>query len=273
MRVMAGKKEGMSDEDWRRVLTQGETGARVYRRAIRNLPSNPRCKMCLSPFAGVGGYLGRLTGNGPSRKNPAFCRGCFEAAPIGGAEAEIGVLFADVRGYTSLAEKRAPHDVAALMNRFYDEAANVLSHHDAVIDKLVGDEVMALFIPGFAGPDYVRNMLGAAERLLRSVGFGTGSEPWLMLGIGLDAGVAYVGNVGSGEVKDFTALGDVVNTAARLQSQAKSGQILMSQRVYDSAMDRFPDAPAIQLDLKGKSEPVLARVIDIAHPQGEAREP
>jgi adenylate cyclase len=104
----------MSDEDWRRVLTEGETGARLYRRLIRKLPANPRCKMCLSPFAGVGGYLGRLGGNGPSRKNPAFCRGCFEADPIGGAEVDVGILFADVRGYTRLAESRAPNEVAHL---------------------------------------------------------------------------------------------------------------------------------------------------------------
>jgi adenylate cyclase len=79
------------------------------------------------------------------------------------------------------------------------------------------------------------------------------------------AGVAYVGNVGSGEVKDFTALGDAVNIAARLQTHAESGQIVMSEWVYESHPDRHAEAPLVQLDLKGKAAPVRARIIDLAN--------
>jgi adenylate cyclase len=206
----------------------------------------------------------RLRGNGPSRKNPAFCRGCFEAAPIGGAEADIGILFADVRGYTRLSEERGPAATAELMNRFYEMATDVLTHQDAVIDKLVGDQVMALFIPGFAGPEYIQSMVAAAEGLLAGVGYGAEAGPWLSLGVGLDAGIAYVGNVGSGDVKDFTALGDVVNTAARLQAQAQPGQIVMSERVYAVCADRYHDAAPMTVELKGKSEPVPVRIVEPA---------
>jgi adenylate cyclase len=258
--------KGMSDSDWYRFLTEGEDDHRKFRSIIRKVPSSPRCKMCYIPFGGLGGRFNRLRGNGPSRKNPGYCRGCFEAAPLGGAEVDVGILFADVRGYTAMSEAKGPTAIAKLMNTFYEMATDVLTEQDAIIDKLVGDEVMALFVSGFAGSGYIGKMVQAAEGLLRAVGYG--EAPWLSLGVGLDAGISYVGNVGSGEVKDFTALGDPVNTAARLQSQAEPGQIIMSERVYESASERYPDAPVVQLDLKGKSEHVSARVIAVANPEG-----
>jgi adenylate cyclase len=226
------------------------------RRFNRAIPSAPRCKLCRRPFGGIGRML---PGGGfsPSRKNPNFCQSCFEQAPIGCRELEIGVLFADVRGYTALSESRPTADVTQLMNRFYALATDVLMRHDAVIDKLIGDEVMALFIPSWT-PGAASHMLQAAEDLLNGVGFGSAEEPWLPLGIGVDYGLASVGNVGSGEVKDFTAIGDVVNTAARLQASAEPGQLVMSERAYGLAGERWPDATALQLELKGKAEPVRA---------------
>ena len=176
----------------------------------------------------------------------------------------MGILFADVRGYTALAEKEAPEEIARLLNRFYAVATNQLASRDALIDKLVGDEVMALFLTGLTGPGCFRKMASAAEGLLRGVGHGSSEGPWLPLGIGMDFGIAYVGNVGAGEVKDFTALGDVVNTAARLQAEAKAGQIVISERVYREVAERYPDVPRVELQLKGKSEPVAARVVEIA---------
>ena len=176
----------------------------------------------------------------------------------------MGILFADVRGYTALAEKEAPEEIARLLNRFYAVATNQLASRDALIDKLVGDEVMALFLTGLTGPGCFRKMASAAEGLLRGVGHGSSEGPWLPLGIGMDFGLAFVGNVGAGEVKDWTALGDVVNTAARLQAEAKAGQIVMSERVYREVAERYPDVPCVELQLKGKSEPVAARVVEIA---------
>lgn len=174
------------------------------------------------------------------------------------------MLFADMRGYTPFAETRPPEEVARLLNRFYDVAISVLCKHDALIDKLVGDEVMAIFLTGLTGRGCCKKMAAAAEGLLRGVGYGSREEAWLPLGIGLDFGLAFVGTVGSGEVKDFTALGDVVNTAARLQSEAKPGQMVISERVYREVAERYPDAQSVQLQLKGKSEPVAAHVVEFA---------
>jgi adenylate cyclase len=178
-------------------------------------------------------------------------------------EIELGILFADVRGYTTLAEGKPPEEVARLLNRFYALATEEISRRDGVIDKMVGDEVMALFLTGWTGPDYMERMVSTGEALLRGVGHGSREGPWLPLGVGVDFGLAFVGNIGAGEVKDFTALGDVVNTAARLQGEAQAGQLVMSERVYQAVSGRYPSARRVELQLKGKSQPVTAHVVEI----------
>jgi len=201
--------------------------------------------------------MGRM-GFAPSRKNPRLCSKCFEKAPMGGVEMDVGILFADVRGFTSLAEGKAPDAVAELLNRFYATAVDVLCEH-AIIDKLVGDEVMALYLPRVFPGVPAQNMVADAHELLAASGYRE-RRPWVELGIGLDFGSAYVGNVGSGGVKDFTAIGDVVNTAARLQAAAASGEVVMSRRVYDRAGGEAGGAEARELELKGKSRPEVAMV-------------
>jgi adenylate cyclase len=153
-------------------------------------------------------------------------------------------------------------EVAELLNRFYAAATGVLTR-SAILDKLVGDEVMALYVPAFVGEGWEDELVRDAGELLAAVGYADGEEPWLSLGVGIDYGRAFVGNVGSGEVKDFTALGDVVNTAARLQSAAQAGQVVMSERLYGRLADP-PPARSVTLELKGKQEPEPARVVDRA---------
>jgi adenylate cyclase len=134
----------------------------------RRLPSSPRCKVCLLPFGG----LGRVAGFKPSRKNPNHCRACFEAAPLGGHDMEVGVLFADIRGFTSWCENQPPAVVARTLNRFYATASAVLTRGDGLIDKLVGDQVMALFLTAFQsfGDRTCEVMFDAARELLLRCG-------------------------------------------------------------------------------------------------------
>jgi adenylate cyclase len=229
---------------------------RLVLRLMRSLPHDPRCAICQAPYAGFGARLVGRFGFYPSRKNPRLCAQCFEKAPMGGVEMEVGILFVDVRGFTSLAEGRAPDEMAALLNRFYAGAVDVLCRH-AIIDKLVGDEVMALYLPNVFPGEPARHMVADSRALLTTAGYGEG-EPWIEIGVGLDFGTAFVGNVGAGDVKDFTAIGDVVNTAARLQAVAASGETVMSRRVHDHAGDLAAGAERRRLDLKGKSEPEVA---------------
>jgi adenylate cyclase len=230
------------------------------RRFLRVVPRPPRCKLCNVPFAGPGKVF-KLAGFGQSRKNPNMCTGCFERAPVGGSEMEIGVLFADVRGFTALAESASPEEVADLLAPFYRAARGALLRHDGVIDKLVGDEVMALFIPLLMGREALEPMVAAGIELLERVG-----DSALGVGVGADFGTAFVGNVGEEDVKDFTALGDVVNTAARLQGEAGAGQLVLSKRVYDGVRARFPGAAEAELELKGKTGAVPAYVLEVGAP-------
>lgn len=227
------------------------------RRIYRWLPSDPRCRLCRVPFGGVG----KLLGITPSRKNPEFCTDCIEAAPLGAHEREVGVLFADIRGFTAWSEKRSAAEVADALTRFYALASRVLTRDDALVE-FVGDQVMALYLPEFRslGPRTSAVMISAAERLLGEI---DRQEPQdaLPVGVGMHIGVASVGNVGKGKTKDFTAVGDVVNTAARLQSAALAGQIVVSDEIYARAADHRPEAEAVSLTLKGKSEAVRAHVI------------
>lgn len=181
---------------------------------------------------------------------------------MGGVEMEVGILFADVRGFTSLAERTPSDEVARLLNRFYAAASGVLTR-SALIDKFVGDEVMALYLPQLLGAHWEDELIRDANDLLAAVGYGTSQGPWLQLGVGLDIGRAYVGNVGAGAVKDFTAVGDVVNTAARLQSAAAGGQIVLSERLFRRLVDQPANAIASTLGLKGKQDAEPARVIDV----------
>ncbi len=123
----------------------------------------------------------------------------------------------------------------------------------AIIDKMIGDEVMAFFVPASKFP-LQSTAVEVAEKILAGVGFGSGSEPWLPVGIGINHGEAYVGKVGTGDVNDFTALGDTVNTAARLQSEASAGQIVVSESVYSEISSKYPGVPVQNVDLRGREE-------------------
>jgi len=249
------------EERWRRH----RRSLRWLRRVMRRLPTDPRCKICYAPFAGFGKRLVRPLGHRQSRKNPRLCSVCFEDAPDGGMEMDGGILFADVRGYTALSETMPPGELALQLNRFYKVATDALIAHDGVIDKLVGDEVMGIFLPPIVDGDARLQMVGAADDLLRGLGYETENGPWLPVGVGLDFGRVFAGNVGTGsEVRDFTALGNAVNTAARLQAAAAPGQIVMSERVYEAVAESYRGARSVSLELKGKSEPVAARVVDLS---------
>jgi adenylate cyclase len=249
-----------ASEAWARNVERHLGRTRWTRRVMRGLPHDPRCKFCFAPFAGAGGSIARLAGRRPSRKNPNLCDVCVEKGPPGGFETDGGVLFADVRGFTAFSETRSPSEVAETMERFYAAATRVLVGHDAVIDKLVGDEVMALFWPVLMDEEPCPAMVRAARELLRDVGYGAGDTA-LPLGVGIDFGRLHIGNVGPPGMQDFTALGDVVNTAARLQAHAEGGQIVLSERAY-RACGATMDARPVEVELKGKTGQATAFVIN-----------
>jgi len=242
--------------DWQRLLVDGYEPLKRAQRIFRHLPSEPRCKLCQNPFGGVGGKLFGVVGRKPSRKNPNVCQYCFDHLPPGGIEIDLGVLFADIRNSTGMGEKSTATEFAGRLNRFYAIATGVLVRHDALIDKLIGDEVMGLFLAGVAGPEYRSKTAHAAIDLAAAT-----SE--LPVGVAANAGVAFVGNVGSGTVLDFTALGDAVNVGARLQSFASAGEVVLSSDLYHLIAPAHPGARTDVLQVKGRAEPVHVAVLDV----------
>lgn len=250
------------EEEWRLALTQGEDVSRRFHRFVGFLPSNPRCKLCNAPFKGWGGVVMRMMGRPQSKKNPRYCEPCaFQ--DTGGAEVEISMLFADVRGSTTLAEGMRPAAFTKLISGFYEVATDVLVRADALIDRLVGDEVIGLFIPAFAGQDHPKRAVDAAQELLRRLDDGGSGKKRLPVGVGVHTGIAFVGVVQGAQegIRDFTALGDNVNITARLASQAEAGEILISHAAYLAAgLDRG-DLEQRSLMLKGKSESIRVHVM------------
>jgi adenylate cyclase len=253
-------------EHWRRLLSGEDSALNVPgKRFFRTIPSPPRCKMCNVPFAGPGGVVFRQLGFGRWSKNPRFCDQCHKTLAklrIGGAEVPVSVLFADVRGSTSIAEQMRPLEFRALIDRFYQEAAPPILDADGLLDKFLGDGVLGLFIPVWAGAHHADRAIGAARDILRATGNMPGRTAHAPVGVGVDMGVAYVGVVGEeGEATDFTALGDPLNTAARLAAAAGAGEVLASATALDAAGLSGSVGDWRDLDLKGKAEPVRAGVL------------
>jgi adenylate cyclase len=255
------------DQVWHMILHGKLPGLQRLRRLYRLLPGDRRCKNCYVPLSGLAAPFLRLVGRRPYHKNPRFCNWCMWLGQVyaGGAEIELSLLFADVRGSTTLAESMSSPEFSRLMNRFYVAATDVLIRTDAFIDKLVGDEVIGLYIPGYAGKDHARKAVRAAQELGRAMGYASPAGPWLPIGIGVHTGVAYVGTVlgVDGAVTDFTALGDVVNVVARLVALAKPGEALISDAACVAAGMNVGDLEQRHLELKGKAEPVSVRVLGL----------
>jgi adenylate cyclase len=184
----------------------------------------------------------------------------------GGAEVECSLLFADVRGSTSLAEKLSPMEFTRLMSRFYDTAVSVLVDFDAFVDKFVGDEIIGIFVPAMAGADHVERAITAAQVLLRRAGYP--DQPWIPIGAGVNTGLAYVGSIGSANDTELTAMGDVVNTTARLATEAAAGELLVSDVAARKARLVTKGLERRSLVLKGKSEPTPVLVLSDATPAG-----
>ena len=230
------------------------------RRIFRMLPHDPRCRFCNAPFRGVGGSIVRAVfGKQQSVLNPRFCNMCDEAMRQfpGGAEVEMSMLFADIRGSTALSEKMSPTEFSQLINRFYTGSTKVIIEEDGLVEKLAGDSVAAFWGAGFAGPDYVRRTINVAQNLLRVM-----ERQKIPVGIGVHSGVAYFGAMGAAEgLTEISAIGDEVNLAARLASKAAAGEIIVSEQALNAAGIDGSGLESRTLELKGISELVIARVM------------
>ena len=259
---------GKNERWWRELLSGGNPALpfRHFRRFFGILPDNPRCKFCHGPYEGPGSVLMRLIGKRPSGLTPQLCNQCEAMARNlpGGAEIELTMMFADIRGSTTLAEEMAPMAYSQLINRFFVAATEVLVNTHSLVDRLVGDQVVGLYVPGFAGRRHAQLAVEGARELLLRTGHADADGPWVPVGIGVHTDVAFMGAVGTeGGATDITVLGDAPNTAARLSSSAAAGEILVSEAAFLAAGLDGTDMQRRELTLKGKQKPVSARLIKV----------
>lgn len=180
---------------------------------------------------------------------------------LGGIRKDVSVMFVDIRGFTPLSEKMEPEEVIKILNEYLDLCTKTVFKHEGTLDKFMGDGVMIIFGAPIAQADHadraVRTALEIkskyqllAESIQKEYGFSVN------VGIGINSGFAVIGNIGSHDRLDYTAIGDTVNLAARLESNAKPGQILISRNTFTRIRDRFSCTELQPISVKGKKDAV-----------------
>ena len=178
---------------------------------------------------------------------------------LGGQRREIAVLFVDIRGFTTMSESLQPEEVVGILNEYLSMVAECIFKHHGLLDKFIGDAAMAIFNAPTDQDDYAFEAVATAydivqrsEELSKALMDKFGKT--ISYGIGVNIGHAVVGNIGSNFRMDYTAIGDTVNTAARLESNAKAGEVLISSDLKERLGDRIIIEDAGMMKFKGKSK-------------------
>jgi adenylate cyclase len=249
----------MTVEEVRSFLTGENPQLAAQRKRHMRFPTDPRCKMCAAPFKGVGGAAFRMMGFGQFAGNPSLCKMCITQMRkngMSGVEIPVSLVFSDVRGSTGMGERMRPVEFHAFLDHFYRLASSAILEHAGLVDKIVGDEVIGLFFGGVSGPEHAAAAIAAAldlaERASRPSATPSGPIP---AGTAVHTGDAFVGATGPiGAVDDFTALGDAVNTTARLASAARAGEVLVSVAAATASGTPTDGLERRTLEIRGRSE-------------------
>jgi adenylate cyclase len=228
------------------------------------------CKGCWQqmhmpiPLRGVLSVPFRAFGIRPSRMNPNICTICemmFERTmKARTVTLNATILFADLRAYTKLSQSMSPIEMRGLLDAFYDQSASAIWHYDGLLNKTIGDAVMAVFNFPIRRADHPRQALLAAREMQRTfepyqAQLAAGGLANSGIGVGIHTGEISFGEFGHTH-RDLTAIGTVVNTASRAQAAAEPGQILVTEAVYQKARSDLPDSSAKEYQLKGFDEPI-----------------
>jgi adenylate cyclase len=246
------------EAQWQALLDGSDPSMQTLRRRWRRVPSGPRCKVCSAPFHGVGRILTRVVMHGQSTANPTMCQMCFGKLSDhpGGAEIDISIVFADIRGSTAIAEQIGAARFRDALQEFYRLAGRSIESHDGFVDKYLGDGVMALFVPVLTGDRHAERALGAAVELVAAVERSDLPGMGIRVGAGVHCGRAFLGVLGSGERLDFSALGDPVNVAARLGALAGPGEVVASRDAWSRAAGAAIAGDSRQVEIVGRHEPL-----------------
>jgi adenylate cyclase len=267
MNAPLDRAQAERQELFRATMLGGEVDQISMRRRLRLIPTGPRCKLCNAPFGMPGVLVSRAIGRRRWAKNPKFCDRCYtflRENGLTGVEIPITILFADVRDSTTLAEQIGAAAFRSRINGFYRISSEALLTTDGFVDKFMGDGVMGMYIPGMSGQDHAAKAIEAARRILAKEAAAPESDR-LPVGVGVHTGEAFVGAVGdAAEVEDFTALGDAVNTTARLASVAGSGEALISVDAAAAAHLVTDGLEQRHLEVKGRTQLVDVLVLHAA---------
>jgi adenylate cyclase len=175
------------------------------------------------------------------------------------------ILFADIRGYTDLSQQIEVERMHDLLHKFYDRCSAAVWEKDGIVNKFIGDAVLAIFNFPLIRKEHVQNAVSAAVQLQKDCKhlkeeIGLGEHQSLGVGIGIHTGECYMGEVGT-TYKDFTAIGQVVNLTSRLQGAANIGEVIITKEVFNEVQDQFPDAQRKTVTLKGINDPLECYVL------------
>jgi class 3 adenylate cyclase len=182
-----------------------------------------------------------------------------DSLQTGGQQRDITILFADIRGFTSYSEKQSPEELVAVLNRYLAAGAEAVLAQEGTVDKFLGDAVMAWFNAPLPQPDHTLRAVRTALALrtaIESLHAVLPPEAHLSFGVGIHYGEAVLGWIGTHERLEYTAIGDSVNTAKRIQENAGKGQILISKQAYERVKDSVEARPYAPLHVKGRQEAV-----------------
>lgn len=253
-------KEDGNTELWHTIFAEGHPDLSAQQTFHGKLPKDPRCRLCKAPFSGLGGLYMRFRGKKASSRNENYCNACdaFLDQFPGGAEVEMSMLFADIRSSTVYADQSNPQAVSNRVNSFLDATTKAITDNDGFILAFYGDCVVAVWPPGFSGPDHAKKALAAAEKIAANAKVGQDPIP---VGVGIHSGPVYIGTVqaAKGLFRDVSIFGVNVNITARLAGQAQAGEAIASKAILESAESNAESYRTFEL--KGISDPVTAAAV------------
>jgi adenylate cyclase len=175
---------------------------------------------------------------------------------LGGERQEVTILFSDIRGFTAISEKSQPEKVVKMLNKYFNTSTKIIQKNEGAVDKFIGDAIMALFNAPVKNPNHADNALKTAIQMQKEL-----KKQNINVGIGINTGDAVIGNIGSSKVMDYTAIGDAVNTASRIQALAKSGEVVITDSTYKKLKLNKPKTAAQWVTVKGKEKSIKIHVI------------
>lgn len=201
-----------------------------------------------------------------------------ESPEVHGERREVTILFSDIRNFTTLAERLRPEEVVDLLNEYFERMIEVVFRHQGTLDKFIGDGLMVLFGAPLADPDHAAHAVAAALEMQVEVAalrekWRRDGLPVIEIGVGVHTGAAIVGNIGSSRRLEYTAIGDTVNLAARIESATKElgRSILVSDSTQAAVATQFDTEPLGEIRVKGRDAPVA--VFSVSHPVGGTLSP